>query len=195
MKLLFSLVVISLIYIGCGRSTITPLPINGGFEADSSEWILGKAVVTENSHRGGKRCLMITNDTAHWSYGDQFIRISNGTKEITISGWIKTSDVVRGQESWETALLNFEFVDSLLTHIDPYPEAAAEIVGTTEWSFYSKTTAAIERAYAIKFHIALGNAIGTAWFDDLKVLFLDAAGVELESTHISPQQVAEIRGE
>lgn len=194
MKLIFSLVVISLICIGCGRSTSTSLPINGGFEAGSSEWILGKAVVTESSPRSGKKCLMITNDSAHWSYGDQFIHIPNGTKEITISGWIKTRDIVRGQESWETALLNFEFVDSLLTHIDPYPEAAAEIVGTTEWSFYSKTTAAIE-AYAMKFHIALGNATGTAWFDDLKAVFTDADGVVLESTHISPKRVAEIRGE
>lgn len=196
MKRLILLAILPLFLMSCKNQKHTSLlPANGGFEADSSEWILGQATVTTDNPQSGEKCLLIANDTTHWSFADQFILIPAAAENITISGWIKTEDVLRGKETWETALLNFEFVDSTLSHIDPYPEATAEIIGTTEWTRYEKTTAVLKGSYAMKFHIALGNALGKAWFDDLQVVFTDAEGKLLSTTHLTPNQVHEIRGE
>lgn len=184
--LLFGAITAGVILFGCDKKMTNreSLPINSGFEKGLTHWIVSQGSLDSTTLHSGKGALFIKNDTAHWSYAEQYIQIPPRAKKVIVSGWIKTEGVLPGKESWETALLNFEFVDTLFKHLDPYPQAAAELTGTNEWKEYRQTYEVMDSAYAIKLHMALGNATGKVWFDDISVRFSSAKGTEIPSQMI-----------
>lgn len=185
------LVIFSLIlFVGCKKPSVkTVLPENNSFEEKSHQWIIEGGVICSTDAKSGKYSLFIKNDSITWSYGEQYIRIPESAKTVTVSGWLKTENVAPGKESYERALLNFEFVDSSFNHLDPYPVAAAELTGTTPWTHYSSSYEVLEQAYAIKLHCALGNTTGKVWFDDLEVAFYSADSTGLSSSFIPKKNV------
>ncbi len=191
MKILTYLLSISfLILINCEEPTVvqadgpvvvtSSFPKNGDFEENLKDWFgFGVDISTVEPH-GDLKALYIDNSKAIWSSVDQFVTIPAGASKLTLSGWMKSENVVAGTDSWEKGQISFEYMDSNFEHVNPYVTAISYIDGTTEWTKYSETYNLISTAYAIKIYCALANASGKIWFDDIEATFLDDAGNILE---------------
>ena len=194
------LILIALTLLACKKETQEEvskidLPLNNSFESKDSSWIIWGGEVTSEEAHSGERSLYFNNSESKWAYGEQYIKVPNGADSVKLSGWLKTKDVVQGAEAWETALLNFEYVDTLYNHIDPYPQAASELLGTNDWKEYTKTSPIVDGAFAIKLHCALGNATGEMWIDDICVEFIGTDGEIVKSKSIPQDHVFPMNGD
>lgn len=148
---------------------------NGSFDNGKESWkAYNAAFPTEG--RDGSGVMKVSNKMAQWGGATQVIEIPSEASSISVSGWIKTDSVVRGKESWNKALLNVEFNDSTGTMVGDYVAPAASVAGTEEWAFYEKRYPITEGSSQIKLFCQLSEAEGTALFDDVAVIFYDAAG-------------------
>lgn len=149
---------------------------NGDFEKGFYDWVnWGTAEIDETGGYRNSPCLMVTSSSGGWVGANQDIVIPKNAVRVDIEGRVKTENVQRGQMSWETAQLTFEYLDENDNHIDPYPDKVASVTGTTEWkTYFERFWIGAEREPAkLRLVCALGNATGTVWFDDLSVVFRD----------------------
>jgi len=167
------------------KPVITTLPLNGDFERGDENWIMYGAEVTTDVSHSDYGSVHISNSSAVWSSCDQYFEIPEGAERLTLSGWIKTENVIQGENPWESAQLSYEYFDSSFSHLDPYPDVTAQVKGTTEWTHYTKSYSLLNSAYALKLTAALGNATGDVWFDDLSVTFTDSRGNDLDATVVN----------
>lgn len=155
-------------------------PKNGDFEENLKDWFgFGVDISTDNPH-GDLKALYIENNNATWSSVDQYVTIPAGATKLTLSGWMKSENVIAGTDSWAKGQISFEYMDSNFAHLDPYVSAISYVIGNSDWTEYSKTYTLNKNAYAIKIFCALANASGTMWFDDIVAKFSDDAGNILE---------------
>ncbi|MDR2578650.1 MAG: carbohydrate binding domain-containing protein, partial [Chitinispirillales bacterium] len=135
--------------------------------------------------RSGKGGLTVHNTEVKWSGADQTIVLPDGAATVTVSGWIKTDEVVRGTEEWENARISIEFRDALGNLVGGYPPVTGQAEGTTDWTHYTRTYRVSSAAQTVVVQCALGNAIGTAHFDDITLTIRNRAGELLESGRLS----------
>ncbi len=148
---------------------------NTGFEEGLKYWNNWGGALSKEAHTG-KSCVVVTNTEFKWSGLDQIIPLPANARSCEISGWMKTVDVVQGKEEWEQAQITLEFVDETGEMVGDYPPKVGEAIGTTEWTEYSNMLSVAFGARGIKLIVALGNATGTAYFDDLAVTAKDNEG-------------------
>lgn len=144
---------------------------NPGFERRNLEWISWGAKVSDSAYQG-KYSIEVTNVIPKWSGMNQVLNLNDSISIVEISGWMKTSGIVGGKESWEKARISIEFLDHRDQIVGGYPQPVALTDGTTPWTFYSSRFAVKEGAKKVKLVIALGNCTGTAWYDELTCEFI-----------------------
>lgn len=164
---------------------------NSGFEQGQHSWEFWGGILDSSSAHKGKRCVGVTNKEFTWSGAEQIVPLPSNARVCEISGWMKTVDVVAGKEEWEQAQITIEFVDETNEMVGDYPPKTAEAVGTTEWTRYSKLYSVQSGARGVKVVVALGNATGTAFFDDLSVTAKDSDGKTVTAKLLKTQQIAD----
>lgn len=152
---------------------------NPGFEEEVG-WNNWGGVKDAVAHSGSFG-LKIHNDDFKWSGSDQVILLPEGIKRITVSGWMKTENVEKGTNVWEQARIAIEFYDEDNKLTGGYPQATAQAIGTTEWRPYKRMYPVPAGAKSVKIQLALGNAKGTVWFDDMEATLTGEGGKALEA--------------
>ncbi|MCL2218885.1 MAG: carbohydrate binding domain-containing protein [Chitinispirillia bacterium] len=154
------------------------------FEAGGKGWNLWGAEA-DSVFRSGKAGLGVTNAEPKWSGADQAVVLPDGAARVTVSGWIMTDNVVSGREAWEKARISIEFKDGQGRLVGGYPPVAGQAEGTTEWVHYSRDYNVSDAAKIVVVQCALGNATGTAHFDDIVLTVRNRAGNLLKAGRLS----------
>jgi hypothetical protein len=145
---------------------------DASFEKDGLGWNIFGASVSAAAHTG-KMGVMVKNTSAAWSGAEQVIVMPVGASKAVVGGWIKTDNVLKGKEDWETARISVEFTDGQGALVGGYPPVTGSALGTQEWKNCSMEYSVPQGAQSIKVQAALGNALGTAYFDDISLLIYD----------------------
>src|SRR5690606_2036706 len=85
-------------------------------------------------------------------------------------------------EPWEVARMAVEFYNKDGKQVGGYPQAAAQAFGTTAWRPYKRMYPVPPEASSVKVQLALGNAKGTVYFDDIELLLTGEGGKALEAS-------------
>ncbi|WP_348824521.1 hypothetical protein [Flavobacterium aestuarii] len=167
-----ALAVLSLFFITVTNNAQTNLIKNGGFETDLLNW-RGEdaATISAFDKKTGKNSCVINQYVgAEWKAVDQIINIPKKTAAIELSGWVKTSGIEKGKDVWNTGKFDIAFMNS--GDKDIQSESIASVLGTTPWTFYKKLITVPAGASKARIMLALGQANGTIFFDDLKAVAL-----------------------
>lgn len=162
---LFSFLILSLHFILACRINANSVK-NNNFESNLEFWDCWGAEFFNGT-------LLIKNDDFAWSGANQKIYLPENTRYIKVSGKAKTEDVMKGEKTWETAQLTIEYFNKSGKHLDPYPDKTISLSGTNDWNTYDRRYNIPEGVDHISLILALGNAKGKVWFDDISVIFLD----------------------
>lgn len=152
---------------------------NGSFENGSQNWSVYKGEIIYDKKRDGK-VLYFNNERFSWAGIQQEICIPDGTESIVISGWHKSENVIKGKNGWDKALLSFEFLDDSGKVTGNYPVAVVQQCGTGDWEYYAHKYKATLGAKKIKVYCQMCNSKGKAWFDDIKVMYFNSQGKQLQ---------------
>lgn len=144
---------------------------NGDFESGLTNWDITGGIGTDSAYHG-KCAFVITNEKPQWSSARQVIALPDSVTHIDISGWMRTGNVLQGSQDWETARISVEYVDTNEKVVGEYPPLVGKANGTSGWTFYRKRLPVNKGAAAVKVELALGNAVGTAFFDEIELTLL-----------------------
>ncbi|WMJ74001.1 glycoside hydrolase family 9 protein [Cytophagaceae bacterium ABcell3] len=158
---------------------------NPGFEEEGG-WNHWGAERINKGHTGDY-ALKISNLDFKWSGTDQMIVMPEGVKTLTVSGYMKVDSVVRGNKPWEKARIAVEFYDEDNHQVGGFLPVVAESFGTREWKHYERVYQVPSKAFSAKVQLALGNATGTVYFDEIKAVLKDPEENVLEAGVIKPE--------
>jgi len=142
---------------------------NGNFENGITSW-RGNAATSSSIFKEGKAALSLNSTTFDWVGIDQIADIPENSSTITISGWLKSDNIKQGKDSWNNGLLNVEFTGSN-TQKTGDDQNITFIIGTTDWTYYTKTFPLPTGTKKYRIMLALGFASGTLYADDISVSF------------------------
>ena len=144
------------------------LVTNPGFEDEELYgWNNNGAKQTPWAFKSGKNsCAIITQDADKWVGIDQIIKIPKKTKAITVSAWLKTTNVVKGKNDWDGAVFLVVFLDGQEKEVGPGTNIA-RITGDSDWNLAELKIPVPEKASSFKVMCAMGNASGTMLIDDV----------------------------
>ena len=164
------LIAFTTILIAAGAAFAQPAQLlgNGGFEYGDWEWRSiwghsGHRVISDEAH-SGRKCMYFDRSGA---ISSQQYTYDGGPLEVR--GWYRTKDVVPGERSyWNWSILvNFIGEDGeSIKHLDP-----VHVEGTHPWQpFRWRIESAPEGTVKFELTVALQNATGEAWVDDLQLI-------------------------
>ena len=142
---------------------------NGNFENGTSSW-RGAVNLSNTVKKEGNNALVLSSTNKEWVGVDQLFSVPTDAKSVTISGWLKSDNIVQGENVWNNGLLNVEFSSDGKTKT-ANDESIAFVTGTKDWQQYSKTFNLSKDTQKLRIMIALGFATGTLYADDIKVTF------------------------
>ena len=142
---------------------------NGNFENGTSSW-RGAVNLSSTVKKEGNASLVLTSTSKDWVGIDQQFNVPKDVKSVTISGWLKSENIVQGDNSWNNGLLNVEFTSDGKTKT-ANDESITFVTGSTDWQQYSKTFNLPKDTQKLRLMIALGFATGTLYADDIQVKF------------------------
>lgn len=143
---------------------------NGSFEDELFDWNgADKAKITPWDKTAGKNSYaIIVPNTTNWIGLDQIIRVPKGSSGFEFSAWLKTVNVVRGDNEWMGAIFSAEFLDKADKKIGE-ATSIARITGDTNWEQAKKAVKVPVGAVKCRILLAMGYASGTMLIDDVKV--------------------------
>lgn len=147
--------------------------VNPGFEAGKSGWDLWSRASSIDTSQGfgrSRNSLKVHSDKKEWVGASQEIKVPRDAQFFEIEGRVKTEGVQIGEKSWEWAQINIEYLDKKKKNIS-YPGQVCLVKGDTDWKLYHQRYMLPEEVVYIKVVLALGNASGTVWFDDITAGF------------------------
>lgn len=142
---------------------------NGNFENGTNSW-RGNATVSNEIFKEGKAALVLKSTSFDWNGIDQSADIPENATSITVSGWLKSDNIVQGKDVWNNGLLNIEFTSNG-TDKTGDDQSVTFVTGTTDWTFYTKTFPLPKGTKKYRIMIALGFASGTLYADDVSTSF------------------------
>jgi hypothetical protein len=157
---------------------------NPGFENEKDGWNFWGGKQDDNAH-SGKASLKVSNSDFKWSGADQKILIQEGVKKAELSGWMKTENVEKGTNTWEVARIACEFLNEAGELTGGYPPITGQASGTTDWKQYKQTYAVPDGAKEIRIQLALSNAKGTVWYEDIELKLFDSGGQLVQARSIT----------
>jgi hypothetical protein len=154
---------------------------NGNFEEGTLGWNSwgGSASDTALSGTSGA---YVSNSVPAWRGIHQVVMLPPSTRFISLGGHIRTDSVVGGAKNWERARIAIEFLNEKDEMVGDYPAALGEVQGTTPWTQYIREYSIPNGTKKAKIVCALGNATGTAYFDDIALIAWDKDGNVIESS-------------
>ncbi len=162
------------------------LVVNPGFEDDAAGWVIRKGTLTSNA-KAGALCLYLKNETAQWSEAGQMILNNPNAVEVRVTGWMKTTNVKPGKESYQKARIQLEFKNELDARVGEHPPAIGEAIGTNDWIKLDKILKIPAGTKRIRLACQLFEGTGETWFDDISLFLLDKNGKTLPAgTVIAP---------
>ena len=136
-------------------------------------------------------CLVVANAAPAWTLPTQDVSFKGQTPAYVVyGGWVKTENVVQGTENYMAARLGIDFRGADSKQVGGWQDEACKAFGTTGWTYYEKKYRVPPGATMAHVDAGLGNCTGTAWFDDLSLKLLDAAGNPI-TTVIQEEQVSD----
>ena len=152
---------------------------NGGFEDELNDWNNGgSAKITPWDFKAGKNsCAIIVYNTTNWVGIDQVIRIPKNAQGMEFSGWLKTINVVKGNDEWMGAVYSIEFLDKADKKIGDGANIA-RLTGDNDWQQVKKSVKVPSNAVSFKVLLAMGYASGTMLIDGVEAKVLNAAEAE-----------------
>ncbi|MFL5729264.1 MAG: carbohydrate binding domain-containing protein [Cytophagaceae bacterium] len=157
---------------------------NPGFENEKEGWNFWGGEQEEDPH-SGDYSMKVYADEFKWSGADQKVMIPEGVKKVELAGWMKTENVVKGSNPWEMARIACEFLDEGGSQVGGYPPVTGQAMGTTAWTLYKKIYTVPEGAREIKIMLALGNAKGSVWYDDIDLKLINETGQSVKAGQIT----------
>lgn len=142
---------------------------NGNFENGTSSW-RGAVNLSNTIKKEGNAALVLISASKDWVGVDQIFNVPKEAKSVTISGWLKSENIVQGENPWNNGLLNVEFSNDGKTKT-ANDESITFVTGTKDWQQYSKTFNLPKDTQKLRLMIALGFATGTLYADDIQVKF------------------------
>lgn len=142
---------------------------NGNFEDGITDW-RGNASVSNSIFKEGKASLQLNSTTFDWMGIDQIADVPANTTSITVSGWLKSDNIIQGKEIWNNGLLNIEFTSDGKNKTGE-DQSITFVTGTTDWAFYTKTFQLPKDTKKYRIMIALGYATGMLYADAISVEF------------------------
>ncbi len=85
---------------------------------------------------------------------------SSAPPAIEISGWLKTENVVKGQQEWEVARISVVFYDAKGNRLGDWPLTVAQVQGTHDWALYDNQYSPPKGTAWATLEISLGNCTG-----------------------------------
>ena len=148
----------------------TNLVKNGGFETELTYWKgENAATISPYDKKSGANSGVINQFVgAEWKGMDQIMAIPKNTAAIELSAWIKSEDIEKGKNAWNTGKFDIEFLNSAEKGIKN--ESIASILGTTPWTFYKKMIPVPAGVSKLRIILALGQTNGSIYFDDIKAV-------------------------
>ncbi|KQM69299.1 hypothetical protein ASE74_04620 [Pedobacter sp. Leaf216] len=153
---------------------------NGGFEDGLNSWGAGNAKVSTVIRKSGEASLaLVAYVKGKWEGIDQKVKLPKNSKAILVSGFYKMDDVEQGANAWNTAVIILEFTDGDKTLGEGIP--LVEKTGTEGWSAFKKNLRVPDLATGFRIMIALSEASGTFFVDDLNVKSISVEDLEKET--------------
>ena len=124
--------------------------------------------------RNGAPAAYLENAQPGWSEVSQKITLPHPIPPlIEISGWLKTDNVVKGNNDWEMARMTVVFYDQAGNRLGDWPASTAQIQGTHDWTCYTHQYWVPAGTAFATIGLSLDNCSGKAWFSDLRCLVYD----------------------
>ncbi len=142
---------------------------NGSFEMAMEGW-RGAAILVSDPVKEGAAAVSITSSQPVWTGIDQPAFIPEGSKKVKVSGWLRAQSLVRGKESWNNGVFIIELTkDGTTKAIDD--QMIGSVVGDSDWTYFEKELDLPAGAEQFRLLLALSNATGTLYADDIRVTF------------------------
>jgi hypothetical protein len=149
---------------------------DGGFEASGRSWSLPEGASAASGGREGSRSLRVSNERAGYTFAQQSALLDGQRyPRVTLSGWMRWADVVRGREVWEGARMHLTFHDADGKQLGGWPDAGV-FSGSSDWRAISRAFPVPREAARVVVYLGLQNCTGTVWFDDVRLTAVDAKG-------------------
>jgi hypothetical protein len=145
---------------------------DGGFQGSAWGWQFteGAKVVNESRH-AGRRSVLVSSQSG--DYARFLVLGPEAGKTYTISGWLKTQNVVQQEEDagayWTASQFEFQGRPVEFT-VDgkQLPERRyGNVTGTSDWTRFSQSFRCMEDATWFEVVVGVYRASGQAWFTDL----------------------------
>lgn len=153
---------------------------NGGFEDGLNSWGAGNAKVSTVIRKSGEASLaLVSYVKGKWEGIDQKVKLPKNSKAIVVSGFYKMDEVEQGANTWNTAVIILEFTDGDKKLGEGIP--LVEKIGTEDWSAFKKNLRVPDGATSFRIMIALSEASGTLFVDDLNAKVISIEDFEKET--------------
>jgi hypothetical protein len=165
----------------CSVAAQKNLLSNGSFEDGLSNWEAGNAKVTNMVRKSGQVSLaLVAYVRGKWEGIDQKVKLPKNSKAIVITGSYKLDEVEQGANAWNTAVIILEFTAGDKKLGDGIP--LIEKTGTEDWTSFKKNLRVPDEATGFRLMIALNEASGTFFVDDLNAKVISIDDFEKETT-------------
>ncbi len=151
----------------------TPLEIvqltNANFENGLEGW-RGNAETTSEEKFEGQKSLKLTSTNPVWFGIDQVADIPDASKTLSVSAMAKTKDLKPGKNDWNKGVMIVEFTkDGTAKTGDDQP--IFFISEVSDWTKFEKTLSIPEGSKKYRIMLALSEATGTMYVDNIQVKF------------------------
>ncbi len=148
----------------------------------SGEWAeYSKAEWTMYEVHSGKKSIKVTvtknpNRTLGWRILEEKPVPIKGGSRIKVSGWMKTKDVVMGATDYNVPCITMLFWDAKGKIVQRHWIARAT-APETDWTKYEEEILLKDNVTSFTVSCGLGSCTGTAWFDDISIVYADPPAV------------------
>ena len=158
------------------------LIVNGGFEDGLTSWGYGNAKISGFIRNSGENSLaLVSFAKGKWEGADQKVKLPKNAKAILVTGFGKTDGVEPGDNSWNTAVVILEFINGEQKVGEG--TVLMQKIGTEDWMPFKKAMKIPEHATGFRVIIALSEASGTFFVDDLSAKIIPQEDLDNDKPH------------
>lgn len=175
--------IIYLLFMAFNATAQKNLISNGSFENELSGWSGNAKISNFIYHSGGASLALVSINKGKWEGVDQKIKLPKNAQAILVAGSCKADGIEAGSNSWNTAVIIVEFFsgDKKIGS----GERLAQKTGTENWTAFKKALKVPSEATAFKVIIALSEATGTFFVDNLTAITISPDDIEGYNTSSS----------
>ncbi len=143
---------------------------NGDFERWGS-WLFlgeGEATIKHPGRDNSSGALYVKNNKADWTFSSQRVLFKSlESNKLELSGYVKYSNILPGQQKWQKGRVYVEFKDELGNRVGDWLELIVFEGNSNGWQHFSKKIILDPKAVELELFFGLQDASGEIIFDDL----------------------------